>query len=116
MRSADILLPSLSPQHPKHDHVISAENPTTRGTCMQAGLLSILYTVTLPRTLNLTCNLGHVTSNILTAHSAPELYLRQANQLESSEKNGNLTSAVFSNRALLRFNTLKPQLDSKKTW
>lgn len=83
---------------------------------MQAGLLSILYTVTLPRTLNLTCNLGHVTSNILTAHSAPELYLRQANQLESSEKNGNLTSAVFGNRALLRFNTLKPQLDSKKTW
>lgn len=67
---------------------------------MQGSLLSILHTVTLPHTLNLTCNLGHVIMNILITHSATELYFRQAKQLESSEKNGNLTSAVFGNMTL----------------
>lgn len=73
---------------------------------MQGSLLNLLYSVTLPRPLSLTCNLGHMILNILIAYTATELNLRQAKQLKCSEKNYNLTAALFAIMTLLSFNAL----------
>lgn len=73
---------------------------------MQGSLLNLLYSVTLPCPLSLTCNLGHMILNILIAYTATELNLRQAKQPKCSEKNYNLTAALFAIMTLLSFNAL----------
>jgi len=54
--------------------------------------------------------------NILITHTATELNLRQAKQLKSSEKNDDLTAALFDIMILLSFNTLKSYTYFKQMW